>query len=446
MKHHKPKNRGLFLLALLFICGCTGCGKTENSIPIPTNILTPTISVSPTNAATVTTTTPTLEATTAPTLTPTPEATTSTPAPTKSVTMEPTATPAPVAFPADINETTFPELLLRKKALAADSNKDGVLSREEASAVTKLSLKKLADADAKDALEDEPLPEYTLADFTFDFEGIQYFTELSELTVNLLGGEAFITEEAEEILVSTKNFNRIYECTKLKKVSLSEIDIVSFDLSAFPSLKRLDLNYMHNLETLLTGNHEKLSALWISECHSLTALDLSGLNKLKTLDIVMNDGIKEILFGKANQKLEIIQLNGLKSLCEINISYLENLKSLNLMDVSLKSLDVSKNIALEQLCAEGLHLTTLDLSTNPNISYLINAKDSFSSILLPKNNCVSMIRWTNSVVTEFPVENLNPETLTGIDIQGTAIKELDVRPYPNLIYLYYDESITKILR
>ena len=417
MKHHKPKNRGLFLLALLFICGCTGCGKTENSIPIPTNILTPTISVSPTNAATVTTTTPTLE-----------------------------ATPAPVAFPADINETTFPELLLRKKALAADSNKDGVLSREEASAVTKLSLKKLADADAKDALEDEPLPEYTLADFTFDFEGIQYFTELSELTVNLLGGEAFVAGGPEEILVNTKNFNRIYECTKLKKLVLYEIDIPSLELFPFANLKRLELNQMYNLQSLNLGPHAKLSTLWISECHKLKTVDLSELNSLKTLDIVMNDGINEVIFGKANKKLETIQLNGLKSLCEINISYLENLKSLNLMDVALTNLDVSKNVALEQLCAEGLSLTTLDLTNNPKISYLINDGDSFDSILLSKDNGISMIRWTNSVVTEFPVENLNPETLVGIDIQGSAIKELDVRPYPNLVYLYYNESITKIFR
>ena len=77
---------------------------------------------------------------------------------------------------------------------------------------------------------------------------------------------------------------------------------------------------------------------------------------------------------------------------------------------------------------------------------MINANDSFQSIILPEDNCVSMIRWTDSVVTTFPVENLNPETLVGIDIQGTAIKELDVSFYPNLEYLYYDEDVTQIKR
>ena len=116
------------------------------------------------------------------------------------------------------------------------------------------------------------------------------------------------------------------------------------------------------------------------------------------------------------------------------------------MDVALKTLDISKNVELEQVCAEGLQLGTLDLTSNPKVTYLINAGDSFQEIVLPKDNCISMIRWTNSVVTEFPVKNLNPDTLVGIDIQETAIQELDVRDYPKLEHLYYNEDVTNILR
>ena len=170
------------------------------------------------------------------------------------------------------------------------------------------------------------------------------------------------------------------------------------------------------------------------------------MENIKTVDIVRNDSLKNVTFGEANGKLENIQLNGLKRLTEFDISGLENLKSLNLTEVGLTDLDVSENTGLEQFCAEGLQLDTLDLSNNPNVTYVINDKDSFRTILLPKENRIDMIRWTNSKVTEFPVENLNPETLTGIDIQGTAIKELDVSGYPKLEYLYYDEDVTKIKR
>lgn len=368
---------------------------------------------------------------------------TSSPTPTVSPMATSTSVPKPAVFPAEITRTNFPEQILYEKATEADTNGDGMLSEEEAKTVTKFHIKKLADEDIKDALEDETLPEYSPGDFFFDFEGIQYFTELSELTVNLLGGEAFVEGNKEDIPVETANFHRVCECTRLKKLCLYEVDIVSLELSAFPELKRLELNDMYRLETLEIGNHKKLSSLWITESHKLKDLDVSGLKNIKTVDFVRNDGLEKIVFGEANEKLEIIQLNGLKKLYGVDLSVLGGLKSLNLTDVALKSLDVSKNGELDQLCGEGLHLETLDLRNNPKISYVINARDSFKEILLPEENVLTMIRWTDSEITEFPELNLNPETLTGIDIQGTKIKEIDVSGYPKLEYFYYDD-VTKV--
>ena len=428
MKQSSMKTGAFLLLTVLCVCDLGGCGKTEkDSLGVtPTKSIVTTVSITPAKENKVT---PTQEIV----ITPTQE-----------VVIKPSiSTSEPITFPVEITEENFPEPLLRKKALAVDSNKDNKLSEEEAHAVTKLHLKKLIDDG--DGLE-EALPQYTIADFTFDLEGIQYFPELSELTVNLLGGELFVENAEEEILATTKNFERLYACTNLKKLSLYEVDITSLDLSAFLNLKRLELNCMYHLQTLQLGNHKTLSTLWVSECHNLKTMDVSELENLKTVDIVWNDGLTELYFGKANKKVETIQLNSLKSLYEVELSDLVNLKSLNLMDVALKTLDISKNVELEQVCVERLQLGTLDLTSNPKVSYLINAGDSFQEIVLPEDNCISMIRWTNSNVTEFPVKNLNPDTLVGIDIQETAIQELDVRDYPKLEYLYYNEDVTNILR
>ena len=424
------KTGAFLLLIVLSITGFVGCGKTEKDSlkTTPIKSIVTTVSIVPEKELTVVPTQ------------------TSTVTPMQQITITPSDIPTleSVVFPVEINEITFPEQLLRTKAMAADSNEDSILSEEEAQAVTKLHLKKLMDD--SDDLEEESVPQYTIEDFTFDLEGIQYFTELSELTVNLLGGERFALASTEEIFVTTKHFERLYACTNLKKLSLYEIGIDSLELSAFPNLKRLELNFMYNLERLQCGNHKKLATLWVSDCHNLKTIDVSELENLKTVDIVWNDGLTELYFGKANQKVETLQLNSLKSLYEVDLSDLVNLKSLNLMDIALKNLDISKNVELEQFCAEELQLGILDLRNNPKVSYLINAGDSFREILLPEDNCISMIRWTNSAVTEFSVKNLNPDILVGIDIQETAIKELDVRDYPNLEYLYYNEDVTKILR
>lgn len=342
-----------------------------------------------------------------------------------------------------INSENFPEPLLREQAIRADTNGNGALSQQETSAVKKLHIKKLLDEEADH--EDGPYPTYTEADFSIDLEGIQYFSDLTELTVNMLGGEVFVENGPSEIYAKTFHFDKVYQCKKLQKLSLYEVDISELKLDTLPNLTRLDLNCMYALTKIDTANGKNLSSLWISQCHKLGELDLRSLGNLKTLNIVDNDTLNSILFGDANKKLETIQLNGLKGLNTVDFSTLAGLISLNIMDSPLTDLDVSGNEKLEQLCAEGLDLDTLDLTNNPLVTYIINDRDSFKHILLPDDNCVSMIRWTNSEITEFPIDNLNPATLTGIDIQGTNIKVLDVSGYPNLEHLYYDENITEII-
>lgn len=348
----------------------------------------------------------------------------------------------PVTYPVAISESTFPEPVLLQAAEKADTDGDGTLTQAEAQAVKKMQLKKLLDD--PDGLEDIPRPVYTADDFTMDLEGIQYFTGLTHLTVNMLGGEIFVKEQPEDILATTKHFENIYACTELESLCLSEIDAAGIDLSKFPRLGRLDLNYMYRLEEL--NIPDTVSFLWTGGCHKLKKLDLSGASSLTELNIVSNNALTQICFGDANAVLETLQLNELPALQEVDLSQLKNLKQLDIFDAALTDLDVSKNTALEQFCAEGLTLDTLDLRSNPNISYIINGKGSFETVLLADDNRVTMIRWTDAPITQFPVTNLNPDTLEGIDIQGTAIRELDVRAYPKLEYLYYDEGVTTIIQ
>ena len=349
---------------------------------------------------------------------------------------------APVTYPVEISEKTFPEPLLLQLATTADKNGDGALSQAEAQAVKQMELKKLLDD--PDGLEDTPRPTYTADDFSIDLEGLQYFTGLTDLTVNMLGGELFVQEKPEDILAVTKHFENIYACAALQKLTLSEIDAEALDLSKFPQLTRLDLNCMYNLKALEVA--DPITSLWIFGCSKLTQLDTSKAATLTTLNLLSNAALSSVDFSDASRQVETLQLNELPSLQEIDLSALQALKQLDIFGAGLAGIDVSKNAALEQFCAEGLSLDTLDLRSNPSINYIINAKDSFKTVLLADDNKVTMIRWTDAPITQLPITNLNPDTLEGIDIQGTAIRELDVTAYPKLQYLYYDEDVTTIIK
>ena len=108
-----------------------------------------------------------------------------------------------------INSENFPEPLLREQAIRADTNGNGALSQQEISAVKKLHIKKLLDEEADH--EDGPYPTYTEADFSIDLEGIQYFSDLTELTVNMLGGEVFVENGPSEIYAKTFHFDKVYQ-------------------------------------------------------------------------------------------------------------------------------------------------------------------------------------------------------------------------------------------
>lgn len=346
-----------------------------------------------------------------------------------------------------IDKTTFPEEILRNKALEYDKNKDNILTPKEASKFKKLTIKKLADRDIVDISEDEPLPEYTNEDFHFNFEGIQYFYNLEELEINLLGGEYFNKESSEEqILVTTENFNRIYELDNLKKLFMYEVDIESLNTNELPNLKRLEMNFMYNMNNIIFDNHNNLSNIWISDIDKLETLDISKLSNLKKVNIVYNNNLKDLIIGENNSKIEELNLKELPKLKKVNLTNLINLNSLNISDIPLTSLDVSKNTNLDNICLESLSLNTLDLSNNKKLTYIINDYNSAKKLIIADDNIIDMIRWTNSNITEFPLTNLNPETLTGIDIQGTKIKKLDISKYPKIEYLYYDEDITTIIR
>ena len=351
---------------------------------------------------------------------------------------------AETEFPAKLSPETFAEPLLLEAAVKADTNGDGVLSQGEAFRVETLHLKKFPED--PDGFEGSSRPVYTPEDFCIDLDGIRFFPALKELSINMHGGEFFVKDTPENIDAVTRNFEQVYSLPALEKLSLCEIDIPALDLSAFPALTTLELTGMYQLESLKFNTASQLTSLWLCDCHKLTDLDLQGAGKLDALNIVNCGSLGNIHFTEANQVLKVLQLNQLPCLQQVDLTALTGLEQLDIFNAPLDQIDVSCNKELAQFCAEGLQLDTLDLQNNPKISYIINHGDSFQKILLADDNRVTMIRWTNSKITEFPIPNLNPDTLEGIDIQGTAIPELDIRPYPNIQYLYYDEDVTTILK
>lgn len=346
----------------------------------------------------------------------------------------------------EISKANFPEKLVREVAKKADKNNNGFLSLKEAGSVKMLYFKKLQSSALADVLEVTNLPSYTNADFSFDFKGIEHFYNVRKLTVDLADGEFFNKESTEkQIYVKTANLEKIYELKNLKSLIMYEVELEAIDISKFPNLERLNIHDMYNMNDLILNKHQHLDYLWISNNEKLESIDLTKIPSLKQVYIRDNSNLQTINFGEENTKVEEFNIMNLPRLTAINLSFLKNLKTLYLRNIPIKELDISNNLKLDRAGFFNLKLDTLDLTPNKKLTYLINDSDSFKNIIIPTDNIISWLRWTNSKQTKLSLSNLNPKTLIGLDIQGTSVKELDITDFSNLENLYYDKELTTII-
>ena len=208
----------------------------------------------------------------------------------------------------EINENTFPDENFRNWILAKDYGKDGVLTDEEISAVTKITLTTNINTNKIQSLK-----------------GIEYFTELTQLLVEI----PLITE----IDVS--------KLTKLTYLDCSMTQISELDVSKNTALTELDCS----------GN--QLTSLDVSNNTTLTRLSCNS-NQLTSLDVSNNTEL-EILYCKDNQ------------LTELDVSKNKELKRFVCSKNLLTSLNVSGHAKLESMRCERNKLTMLDVSDCPKL-------------------------------------------------------------------------------
>lgn len=374
-----------------------------------------------------------------------------------------------------IDEKSFPDGFLRSYVLKnIDTNKDRVLQREEAEAVTKLNLDKFetlmdADGDGYVYFKEE--------DFAFDCKGLEYFTNAEVLRLRLSGGK---TTEGKTYPVKVSNGDMIYKLRKLKELKLNKGDYQSFDSSYFPEIEKLSLYGFNRIEKVNLKGNPKLWSLHMEDM-SIDTIDVSDYGSMTYMDMYGVD-VKNIKFGSKNKVLKTLRYSYFHSndhitrLKTLDLSKLTGLKRLSLNDIkTLKKIDLSQN---RKLCKFGIafcekiteislvncknltfvslsscknlrHVTlenckklaTIEIKKNPGLKSLfmkgINAKE----FLLGQVNKIESFRCVNAGLKKFNVKNLNPKTLKKMYLQGNKFKKLNVKKYKKLKMIKVDKGV-----
>ena len=223
----------------------------------------------------------------------------------------------PVAEDIAINEKNFPDDNFRNWILSQDYGQDGILTSDELSNITLLSI-----------------PEMKINDLT----GIEYFTALTYLGCF---GNNLTT------LDLTKNIALI-------SLSCANNQLTSLDVSK------------NTLLTNLNCNGNQMTSLDVSECTALTELSCKS-NRINSLNVSGCVALKT-LFCEENQ------------LASLDVSKNIALESLSCGSNQLTSLDVSKNTALNGLYRSSNQLTSLDVSKSTSLTSLKCHRNQLTSI------------------------------------------------------------------
>lgn len=374
------------------------------------------------------------------------------------------------ATPVKIDANTFPDSYLRELVQQYDLNKDGMLQEEEIAKVKKITIYKFP---AKDELvydENSNSPKainyYTKKDLKFNCKGLEQFTKLEKLTLNM---QNMYYRDVKMI-----NFEKVYEIKSLKNLEIWDAGITKLDVSKLKNIQRLDIN-SESVKNINFKGNKKLKTLIVRGTKSLKSMNIEALPALSKVELEIVP-IKNIKFGKKNATIKKLRIEDsiLKKhknkyyIKSVDISELKNLKKLMLDGLNVEKIALSKNKKLKELYVdECRNLQTLDTSKNKSLKILMvedcnklktidvhnnkNLKEIRSDgkytdkIVLAKGNKVETIIWRNSKLKDFNVVNVNPKAIKEIFVDGTKIKKINVKKYKKLNYLSVNKK-TKVIK
>lgn len=256
-----------------------------------------------------------------------------------------------------------------------------------------------------------------------------------------------------ETLICSKNKLKNLDVNKLKqlkhlacdsnvleKITLGSTKLLeTLDCRGNEKLKTISLKYNVGLKKLLCNNCA-FTTLDVSPCTNLEYLRCSQ-NQIKTLDISKNEKLAVLICEKnPMEKIDVSKNAALIELrlcydpiTEIDVSKNPNLQILECAFCKLKTIDVSKNGALLYLNVNDNQLTALNVTANTKLNTLNCESNSLKTLDLSKNGELVSLSVCSNQFTSFDLTN-NPKLQTAW-FYSNQITSIDLSKSEQLLVL-----------
>ena len=281
------------------------------------------------------------------------------------------------------------------------------------------------------------------------------FTSIDELQYyrNING----LNLQGNKNLAGELNFNKYPQITNRIILSGSPL-VTKVNITGLDKIAELQAQQMDGLKEVVTGNNTKLMALGLYKNKSLESVDASNMPSLTSLQTYYSSNIKTInttnspnlddfnglsngslqnFIGLSdNSKLQRFWASGSK-IESYDFSKMTNLSNVNLASAAVKEIKglSAAGANLKELQLSNTHVSSLDVSNNPNLTKLdlYNVRE-MTTVDVTHNPNLTYLRTTFLPLTTLDLSNNTK--LVELSIAHNKLSSLDIRHMTNLAKFY----------
>lgn len=207
----------------------------------------------------------------------------------------------------------------------------------------------------------------------YSIKGVEYLTALEGLWClnnNISSMDLSNNKNLVGVWCSKNDFTSLdfSGCPKLEWIYCFNCNLSSLNVSGNPELAYIECNGNPNLKSLDFSKNSNLENIFASEC-GLTSINVSNCKNLCELAVFSNN--LSYLDVSSNTKLKRLDVWDNQNLAGVDISMLSGLEYYNCADTAVTSLNMSNNPQLMYLVAGyNEQLTSINLKNNPRLAEL----------------------------------------------------------------------------
>lgn len=275
--------------------------------------------------------------------------------------------------------------------------------------------------------------------------GLQYFQNITSIKLfgnqNLAGNIDFTKckQLTGQILVDN--------CQAVKSINVTGLDIKQLAARSLKGLEQVTIKGNNKLSSVVLNSNENLKSVDVSNLPALetlatfysgkiTTINTSNSPNLKAINATSNDNLTNIAGLEDNILIENFTAPYTK-LKKLDFTHYTKLKEVNIMSSSVEEIkglaDAGANLKTLQLAQT--HISSLDVSQNPNLTSIdLYAVHELTALDVTHNPKLTSLRVPLTSITELKLTN-NPELVT-LKVAHCKLKKLDITLLPKLKALY----------